>query len=649
MRSCALAVLFVTSVAVASGCSRAPAERVSTAAPAARRPPALLVAPDATITTAWDYPKNPLTDASLGNTPLAVSIKQGFRIFTNTPKEAARFTAGGMSCSNCHLNAGQRERALPVVGIAGMFPEYNRRAGRIYTLTDRVIDCFLRSENATGRPQDAAASNVPTATSSEVLAVTAYLTWLSADTPMGTSPAWRGRNVIAPEALIPLDRLDRRKGAAVYGEHCASCHAPDGQGIAIGDLKPGPLWGPGSWNDGAGAARVYTLAGIIRYSMPYSQPGSLGDADAQAVAAFINSQPRPAFPFKAQDYLAEKLPPDSVYYPAPIAPRGPQESEILSRTAVRRAGYRGQPGGSRLDTGFGLRNARHPFVVLCRCVVDVYRRQGGRMARTGWGSPLAAAVCATTLLAVGGVGAQQPPAGAQAPAGARGGGAGGGRGGAAATVLFTAADADKNGSVSREEFKGTFDKWFTAWDGGTGALTQDQLAVGLNGLFPQAPAGGRGGPQNQTPKPEDLAAMMAALPSKAPATPLKPRKILVLGKAQGFVHSSIPLAAKTVEALGDKTKAWSTTITYDPADINADNLKQYDAIFLASTTGTFLDDPTIRRQRRRGARPCWTSFAAARGSRAFTRRATRITATRRQQPAAPRLPRQAVRTAAARA
>jgi len=214
------------------------------------------------------------------------------------------------------------------------------------------------------------------------------------------------------------------------------------------------------------------------------------------------------------------------------------------------------------------------------------------MARTGWSSPLATAVCAATLLAVG-VGAQQPPAPAPQAAGqGPGAGRGGGRGGAAGGVVFGAADADKDGSVTRDELRATFGKWFSAWDGGTGALTQDQLAAGLNGIFPAAPAGGRGtAAQNQTPKPEDVAAMMAALPDKAPATPAKPRKILVLGKAQGFVHSSIPLAAKTVEALGDKTKAWSTTITYDPADINAENLKQYDAVFLASTTGTFLDDP----------------------------------------------------------
>jgi type 1 glutamine amidotransferase len=176
------------------------------------------------------------------------------------------------------------------------------------------------------------------------------------------------------------------------------------------------------------------------------------------------------------------------------------------------------------------------------------------------------------------------------------GGRGGGRGGPG-SALFTLADADKDGSVTRAEFKTTFDqfntafdKWFPAWNRG-GALTQEQLAAGLNGVFPSPAGTSGGGPQNQTPKPDDLAAMMAALPDKAPATPARARKVLVVGKAEGYVHSSIPLAAKTVEALGNKTKAWSTVITYDAADLNAANLKQYDAVFLASTTGRFLDDP----------------------------------------------------------
>jgi type 1 glutamine amidotransferase len=117
----------------------------------------------------------------------------------------------------------------------------------------------------------------------------------------------------------------------------------------------------------------------------------------------------------------------------------------------------------------------------------------------------------------------------------------------------------------------------------------------VNAAFPQpaAPAGGgRGaGPQNQTPNPADVEKMTAALPAKAPAKPKQPRKVLVLSKASGFVHSCIPLAAKTVEALGVKTGAWTTTVTYDPAAITAENLKQYDLLFLNNTTGAFLDDP----------------------------------------------------------
>lgn len=85
--------------------------------------------------------------------------------------------------------------------------------------------------------------------------------------------------------------------------------------------------------------------------------------------------------------------------------------------------------------------------------------------------------------------------------------------------------------------------------------------------------------------------MIAALPDKPLATPQSLRRVLVLCTATGWVHTSIPLAAKMVEYLGDKTGAWMTTITYDPASITADNLKQYDAIFLDNTTGEFLDEP----------------------------------------------------------
>lgn len=118
---------------------------------------------------------------------------------------------------------------------------------------------------------------------------------------------------------------------------------------------------------------------------------------------------------------------------------------------------------------------------------------------------------------------------------------------------------------------------------------------------PGAPGRGRGitrpvgnfNPQQIVPAwPWDITAMEDALPTKAYATPKQPRKILILCKASGFVHSSIPLAAATLQEMGEKTGAWTATITYDPADINTENLKQYDLIFLDSTTGQFLDDPT---------------------------------------------------------
>ena len=212
---------------------------------------------------------------------------------------------------------------------------------------------------------------------------------------------------------------------------------------------------------------------------------------------------------------------------------------------------------------------------------------------------LAVAGCTAVVLAGGmsWVTAQQPP---QAPAGqaqqGRGGG-GGGRGNAG-PALFTLIDTNKDGAVTRDEMKATFDKWFTDWDSAkAGALTQAELLTGLNAALPAPPPGPGGffpgaGPaaQPQTPDPAHVQAMLAALPATAPAKPKQPRKVLVLSKAGGFVHSSIPLAGKTIEEMGKKTGAWSTTITFDPADINEANLKQYDAIFLASTTGAFLDD-----------------------------------------------------------
>jgi thiosulfate dehydrogenase len=308
-------VLAVAMLLSGAACTRQPQRRTASGVPLVGP----LIPARTTIVTAWDFPENPASDATLDDSKLSQEIRLGFRIFMNTPREAARFAPGAMSCNNCHLNGGQREKSLPLVNVAGMFPEYNKRAGRLFTLGDRVVDCFLRSENATGAMETGGASSgeeaaAPTPSSKEVLAVTAYLTWLSRGSEIGKNPSWRGQNTIAAANLVPIDKLDSQKGETIFVDRCRSCHGADGQGVTIGDKRAGPLWGPNSWNDGAGAARVYTLAGIVRYSMPYLDPGSLTDEDAQEVAAFIDAKPRPAYPFKQMDYRVDKLPPDALYY-----------------------------------------------------------------------------------------------------------------------------------------------------------------------------------------------------------------------------------------------------------------------------------------------------------------------------------------------
>jgi thiosulfate dehydrogenase len=297
VKSAQCVIVFAAVAAAAAGCSR-------------WKTPNPLIPASTTMVTAWQIPQDPSKEPIGGDAKLADQIKWGYRIFVDTPREAARFTGGKVACANCHLNAGQRERALPVVGVAGMFPEYNNRAARLISLADRVVDCFMRSENATGRGE----ADLPSPTSKEVLAVNAYLSWLARGYAVGANPSWRGRNAIAADKLTPIAAIDIRAGETIYTERCVSCHGADGQGVQIGDKKAGPLWGADSWNDGAGAARVYTLAGIIRYSMPYLNPGSLSDEEAQQVAAFINAKPRPVYPFKHRDYPGAKIPVDAVYY-----------------------------------------------------------------------------------------------------------------------------------------------------------------------------------------------------------------------------------------------------------------------------------------------------------------------------------------------
>ncbi len=175
--------------------------------------------------------------------------------------------------------------------------------------------------------------------------------------------------------------------------------------------------------------------------------------------------------------------------------------------------------------------------------------------------------------------------------------AAGGRGGAfvSASVL-SAADTDKDSAISRAEWNTALMKWFTAADTAkSGSVTQEQLTTAITAALAAAPPTATGfganGRTRRQARDADVASMQAALPSSAPAKPKAARRILVLSVCSGFVHSCIPLVDRTVEELGAKTKAWTATISYDPADINPTNLAKFDLVFLNNTTGAFLDEP----------------------------------------------------------
>jgi type 1 glutamine amidotransferase len=90
------------------------------------------------------------------------------------------------------------------------------------------------------------------------------------------------------------------------------------------------------------------------------------------------------------------------------------------------------------------------------------------------------------------------------------------------------------------------------------------------------------------PNAKDLEKINAALPETAPAKPKQARKVLVFTKATGFVHSSIPVGAKTFELMGAKTGAFTTVTSDDPDSFMPENLKNFDAVLMMSTTGSLF-------------------------------------------------------------
>ncbi len=109
-------------------------------------------------------------------------------------------------------------------------------------------------------------------------------------------------------------------------------------------------------------------------------------------------------------------------------------------------------------------------------------------------------------------------------------------------------------------------------------------ALALAGAFTFAFAQEKKAPHNFTVAPEKTAKIDAALPVSAPAPVTKKHEVLVFTRTAGFRHSSIPVGVEAMKRLGEKSGLFKVTHTEDPAAFEADNLKQFDAIFMLNTT-----------------------------------------------------------------
>ena len=246
----------------------------------------------------WGWPTNwyaPRDVATLPATPENELIRHGWQLVVETPRligrsatdPAKRFAGNDLACTQCHMNAGLKAFAAPLVSAFGSYPMMAN--DQVLTLAERINGCMTRSMNGKPLPEGGREMN----------GFIAYMRYIGTGAPEGVRIAGMGLKSLPPAAQPP----DRTRGGEVYAQICSRCHGRNGQG----ELKspPGigygipPLWGADSFNAAAGMSRLETAAAFIRANMPYEtdyRSPMLTEQQAWDVAAYVTSQPRPPAP-----------------------------------------------------------------------------------------------------------------------------------------------------------------------------------------------------------------------------------------------------------------------------------------------------------------------------------------------------------------
>jgi thiosulfate dehydrogenase len=280
-RSTSLGVIVLLAVSACREQPREPAQKsVAAASPAKQSSPD--VAP-------FRVP----AESEVKDSVTLASIRRGRALIHSTPDSLPSYVGSTLTCANCHFADGTQKDAMPLVGSYARFPQYRGRSGKVDIIEDRINDCFLRSLNGKPLPADG----------KDMHDIVAYLAFLSRGFPVGRDMEGQGTPALA--AL----KGDSARGREVFATTCTVCHGADGHGT---NLAP-PLWGPKSFNIGAGMARVNTAAKFIHHLMPRDRPGILTPQQAYDVASYVVSQPRPDMAGKENDWPHGGAPPDVAY------------------------------------------------------------------------------------------------------------------------------------------------------------------------------------------------------------------------------------------------------------------------------------------------------------------------------------------------
>lgn len=223
--------------------------------------------------------------------PLGDVIRRGQALVLATRESLPANAGNGLRCVSCHLDEGRRSVGS-WVGVYARFPQYRSRSATVELIEDRINDCFRRSLNGKALAPDGR----------DMRDIVAYLAFLSRGVPAAPPPP------AAPSKFASLT-ADTTQGSTVFAAQCSACHGAKGEGTPAAP----PLWGPQSFNLGAGMARRFTAANFVRANMPFATPGTLSDQQALDVAAFVTTRPRPDFSDKQFDWPNGGAPPDVAY------------------------------------------------------------------------------------------------------------------------------------------------------------------------------------------------------------------------------------------------------------------------------------------------------------------------------------------------